>query len=416
MTRLGDGGRSCPEPGLMMRELQERDSPHNTNRLSIDPGSALSAPVLIPTKKTTPVSPFRCSLTCFMAAISQISVNRIYTKNTVTFFHFLYLSVIAYLLIISVDRLSFGKYRNRHSYRVEKGRLLGTRDPRRHPPARSAEDGYCANRRLGPCALRPANVDARHVDARPALVEQTGMRRCAPMTEGDFGIGEAVATPLVYLVDDDKDFREEMVFGLSRLGINIVGFDGAAPLYRAYAARPSDIVILDIGLDGEDGLSIAAQLRVSRSVGIVLATARGSVDDRINGFKRGADAYLVKPIDVRELAVTIEALNRRLNGRSIPSAPAPQWTLVEGGWVITDGIGHRLRLTTSEKRILELLIRERGKTVERRALVEAIGADVYDFSYGHLDTIVSRLRRKARQSNMLLPLHAIRGLGFTFAD
>ena len=235
-------------------------------------------------------------------------------------------------------------------------------------------------------------------------------------SEGDFETNDIAATPLVYLVDNDKDFREEMVFGLSRLGLNVHGFDGAASLYRAYAARPSDIVILDIGLDGEDGLSIAAQLRASQSVGIILATARGSVDDRINGFRMGADAYLVKPVDVRELAVTIEALNRRLNRRSVASAPSPQWTLVEGGWVLIDGIGHRLRLTTSEKRILELLLSERGKTVDRRALIEAIGADVYDFSYGHLDTIVSRLRRKAKQSNMLLPLHAIRGLGFTFAD
>lgn len=237
------------------------------------------------------------------------------------------------------------------------------------------------------------------------------------MSEGDFEADNIATTPLIYFVDGDQGFREEMVSGLSRLGLNVYGFDGAAPLYRAYAARPSDIVILDIDLNGEDGLSIAAHLRASRSVGIVLVTTRGSVDDRINGLKTGADAYLVKPVDVRELAATIEALDRRLNRRS-PASPStsPQWMLMEGGWVLTDGMGHRLRLTTSEKRILELLLSERGKTVERRALVEAIGADVYDFNYGHLDTIVSRLRRKAKQSNMPLPLHVIRGLGFTFSD
>ena len=239
----------------------------------------------------------------------------------------------------------------------------------------------------------------------------------APMSETDFETNDLTTTPLIYLVDDDEDFREEMVAGLSRLGLNVHGFDGAAALYRAYATQPSDIVILDISLDGEDGLSIAAHLRASQSVGIVLATARGSVDDRINGLKT-ADAYLVKPIDVRELAATVEAINRRLNRNSIvsPPPPAAQWTLVEGGWVLTDGMGHRLRLTTAEKRILELLLKERGKTVERRALVEAMGADIYDFNYGHLDTILSRMRRKAKQSDMLLPLHAIRGLGFTFAD
>lgn len=244
------------------------------------------------------------------------------------------------------------------------------------------------------------------------------MHRRASMSQRDFETNDIMTAPLIYLVDDDEDFREEMISGLSRLGLNVHGFDGAAPLYRAYARRPSDIVILDIGLDGEDGLSIATHLRASQSVGIVLATARGSVDDRINGLRTGADAYLVKPIDVRELAATVEALIRRLSRSSIVSAPPADagWRLVEGGWVLTDGMGHRLRLTTQEKRILELLLRERGKTAERRALVEAMGADVHDFNYARLDTIVSRLRRKAKQSGMLLPLHAIRGSGFTFAD
>lgn len=238
------------------------------------------------------------------------------------------------------------------------------------------------------------------------------------MIEEEFEPGnDAKITPLVYLVDDDGDFQEEMVFGLSRLGLNVRGFHNAADFYRAYAARPSDIVILDIGLDGEDGLSIAIHLRASRSVGIVMATARSSIDDRVNGLKKGADAYLVKPIDVRELAATVVAVHERLNRHRTPSpSPTPRWALVEGGWVLTDGMGHRLRLTISEQRLLGRLFSERGKTVERRALVEAMGADVHDFNYAHLDTIVSRLRRRAEKSKMLLPLHAIRGLGFAFTD
>lgn len=141
------------------------------------------------------------------------------------------------------------------------------------------------------------------------------------MSEGDLETDNIAATPLIYLVDRDEGFREEMVSGLCRLGLNVHGFDGAGPLYRAYAARPSDIVILDISLDGEDGLSIAAHLRASQSVGIILASARGSVDDRIKGLRTGADAYLVKPVDVRELAATIEAIDRRLNRRGIASPP-----------------------------------------------------------------------------------------------
>lgn len=223
--------------------------------------------------------------------------------------------------------------------------------------------------------------------------------------------------PLVYLVDDDEDFREEMVLGLARLGLNVLGFDNAASLYRAYAVRPSDIVILDIGLVGENGLSIAAHLRSSKLVGIIIATARGNVEDRIHGLEAGADAYLVKPIGVGELAATVVTLYERLNKhRSALPSPDLEWALLESGWVLTDGMGHRLRLTTTEQRLLARLFVERGETIHRRALVEAIGEDVYEFNYNYLDTIVSRLRRRAKKAGMAPPLHAIRGIGFTFTE
>ncbi|QFP64591.1 response regulator transcription factor [Brucella anthropi] len=232
------------------------------------------------------------------------------------------------------------------------------------------------------------------------------------------GKDEAASIPLVYLVDDDDDFREEMVFGLASLGFGTHGFESAAALYRAYAAKPADIVILDVGLKGENGLSAAAHLRSSQSVGIIMVTARGSIDDRINGLESGADAYLVKPVDIRELAATVMAVYNRLERSVAVTSPclSPEWVLVESGWVITDGRGHRLRLTTSEQRILSRLLDERGAIVKRHDLIVALGEDIYEFNYAHLDTIVSRLRRRAKNAGIVLPLHAIRGKGFTFAD
>lgn len=90
--------------------------------------------------------------------------------------------------------------------------------------------------------------------------------------------------------------------------------------------------------------------------------------------------------------------------------------MVEGGWVLSDGTGNRLRLTNSEHCFLGCLFRERGKTVGRVALVEAMGEDIYDFNYARLDTIASRLRKRAEKFDMHIPLHTIRGLGFAFAD
>lgn len=227
--------------------------------------------------------------------------------------------------------------------------------------------------------------------------------------------GGTALAPLVYIVDDDADFREEVELGLSSLGFEVRGFPDAFALYRAYAVRPSAIVLLDIGLQGEDGLSIASHLRSSGSVGIVIVTARGSLDDRVDGLQKGADAYLVKPVELRELAATILALNQRLKMNS-DTLVQPKWALLEGGWLLSDGLGHRLRLTRSEQLLLGRLFVERGATVDRLALAEALGGDVYEFNFGHLHTVASRLRRRAAKAGMELPLHAIRGQGFAFTD
>lgn len=222
---------------------------------------------------------------------------------------------------------------------------------------------------------------------------------------------------IIYIVDDDEDFLDEVVAGLSRLGWYVRGFPNATTLYRAWASKAADILILDVGLDGEDGLSIATHLRSSQSIGLVMVTARGAIEDRAAGLRAGADAYLVKPVSVRELAAILEALNDRLSSLgNLAPRKALEWALVEGGWVLVDGMGHRLRLTTAEQRILGRLFVERGATVARAALVQALEEDIYDFNYSHIDTIISRLRRRAKKANMTLPLHAIRGEGFTFTD
>src|SRR6218665_3601016 len=98
-------------------------------------------------------------------------------------------------------------------------------------------------------------------------------------------VGAAIA-PLVYLVEDDDDLREEMVFGLSNLGLTVQGFPSAAALYRAYAVRVPDVVVLDIGIGEENGFTVASHLRASPSLGIIMATARGSMTDRMEAIER----------------------------------------------------------------------------------------------------------------------------------
>ncbi|WP_240531328.1 response regulator transcription factor [Variovorax boronicumulans] len=117
----------------------------------------------------------------------------------------------------------------------------------------------------------------------------------------------------VYLVEDENDIREALVYSLNQMNFVVTGFADATSFYRAFAVARCDIAVLDVGLPGEDGFTIAGHLRSASNVGIVLATARAGSSDRIQGMRAGADAYLVKPMHPEELAATLEAVGRRLS-------------------------------------------------------------------------------------------------------
>ncbi|MDM0120020.1 response regulator transcription factor [Variovorax arabinosiphilus] len=229
------------------------------------------------------------------------------------------------------------------------------------------------------------------------------------------------------MIEDDDDLREEMVFALGELGFEAQGFPAAPAFYKAFALAPCDIAVVDIGLPGESGLSIVSHLRSIRQIGVVLVTARGQLEERLLGLRHGADAYLVKPVHMAELAETLNAIARRL--RTEPAiavdvhadapAPAPQepkrsgpWRLLEGDWVLSDPEGRRMKLTTSERAFVACLFRHRGSAVSRDELIRALGGDVFDFDGHRIDAIASRVRRKAEKLGMRLPLHSVRGTGY----
>lgn len=224
-----------------------------------------------------------------------------------------------------------------------------------------------------------------------------------------------------------------MVFSLGELGFEAAGFAAASPFYKAFALAPCDIAVVDIGLPGESGLSIVAHLRSIRGVGLVLVTARGQLEDRLNGLRQGADAYLVKPVHMEELAETLNALGRRLHRdrprgttlqASEPTAASVlaatvqngrdrhDWRLLEGDWVLCDPEGRRIKLTTTERVFVACLFKSRGSAVSRDDLIRALGGDVFDFDGHRIDAIASRVRRKAEKQGMQLPLHSVRGTGY----
>ena len=138
----------------------------------------------------------------------------------------------------------------------------------------------------------------------------------------------------VAIVEDEMILREELSFQLTHLGFEVHAFENAEQFYRYLAVHPETMVVLDIGLTGEDGLSICRHLRSANAeMGIVFVTARSLREDRLIGLQAGVDAYLTKPVDIVELVLILRRLSLRLLKVSTdtqnrrPSSASPSLTV-----------------------------------------------------------------------------------------
>lgn len=224
-----------------------------------------------------------------------------------------------------------------------------------------------------------------------------------------------VAGPAVRLalVEDEPVLRTELAFQLGHQGFSVAAFECAAQLYRHLAVAPVGIALLDIGLDGEDGLSICRHLRAhDPSFGIVFLTARGLRDERLAGLEAGADAYLVKPVDLDELVLVL----RRLAARATAPAAAPSdWRLeLERGLLYTP-TGAEVRLSIAEIHVMAALLRHVGGVCTHVTLAQALGLLPEEYDRHRAEVILSRLRARVRRdTNLALPVVAVRGQGYRF--
>ena len=210
--------------------------------------------------------------------------------------------------------------------------------------------------------------------------------------------------------------REYLVSGLARLGLTVIGVPDGPALDAHLETQVTDIVILDIGLPGEDGYSIAARLRRLRPhLGIIMLTARAQTDDRVQGMDSGADLYFAKPVDLRELASAIGSLFRRLS-LGQPGANPVGWQLDALHSVLITPTGRAIALTDNELRFLTPLLEQAGQVVDRNLLSQAL-EQIPDAHAGRrMETMLSRLRSKVLQASPEepLPVRARHGRGYAF--
>jgi DNA-binding response OmpR family regulator len=214
----------------------------------------------------------------------------------------------------------------------------------------------------------------------------------------------------IAIIEDNFDLLDDLVLNLSHRGIAPSGFcDGAAFDAAMKEGGNWSVLVLDLGLPGEDGLSIARRLRENDPVlGIIMLTARGDVSDRIAGLSDGADMYLVKPVDMGELAAAVKAVARR-----VPAAgTADTWLLDAVNMKLSSPSGREIELTYPETQLINRLAQSPDHFGERDALIEAMGKNPNAYDPRALEVALSRLRQKLGEES---PLKAVRARGYIFA-
>ena len=208
-------------------------------------------------------------------------------------------------------------------------------------------------------------------------------------------------TPHILVVDDAREIREPLAKYLAKNGLRASVAGGAADARAALKTSAIDLVVLDIMMPGEDGLSLCRHLRETADIPVILLTAMAEDTDRVVGLEIGADDYLTKPFNPRELLARIRAVLRRANSVPRPRESTPRERLRFGGWVLDmdrreligdDGVA--APLSTAEFKLLTAFLRRPRITLSRQQLLDLTsgrGAEVFDRT---IDNQVSRLRRK----------------------
>jgi DNA-binding response OmpR family regulator len=222
----------------------------------------------------------------------------------------------------------------------------------------------------------------------------------------------------ILIVDDDPVVRDILSHSLSESGYRIEECVDGDRVEAVLQAFPADIVLLDIRLPGTDGLTLTRRLRASSDIGIILVTRLDDEVDRIVGLEIGADDYIAKPFNLREVRARVSALMRRIaaNGRSDVSQTLRfgTWSLNLATQRLRHANGEEVRLTPGEYQVLACLV-QRPQKLTMRDHVVTMGSDAVSLSAESLDVLVSRLRRKLgdnpRDPQLIQTVH---GQGYVF--
>jgi two-component system, OmpR family, response regulator len=228
--------------------------------------------------------------------------------------------------------------------------------------------------------------------------------------------------PHLLVVDDDRGIRELLGDLLPKRGFKVTAVRDEPEMRRVLASAEVDLIILDVMLPGRDGLSICRDLRATERTPIVMLTARGDPVDRVVGLEMGADDYLPKPFDLRELEARVRAVLRRSGQDNGPTGSERGKVLGFSGWKLevqqrqlSSPEGMIVELTSGEFDVLMAFAERPQRILSREQLIDiARGRDATPFDRS-IDVQISRLRRKIEDDPKLpILIKTVRGGGYLF--
>lgn len=232
----------------------------------------------------------------------------------------------------------------------------------------------------------------------------------------------ACPAPRVLIVDDDPDLCDLLSEYLAANGLTVAAAGDGAAMRQAMARQMPDVVVLDLMLPGEDGLSLARELRARSEVGILMLSARGEEMDRVIGLEVGADDYVAKPFSPRELLARVRALLRRTRAATTAATPVAIPERYCFGPFALDIAAHRLlrdglevHITTAEFELLRVFVERPNRVLNRDDIIDLLKGYDRDPFDRTVDIRVTRLRRRI-EANPSHPtyIRTVRGEGYLF--
>lgn len=224
--------------------------------------------------------------------------------------------------------------------------------------------------------------------------------------------------PRILIVDDDERLCRALARYLRQENYRVQTARSGAELRKLLAAGPPDLLILDLMLPDEHGFNLARELRAAFDFAIVMLTGKSDTVDKVVGLELGADDYMTKPFDPRELLARVRSVLRRVSASGNARLPGSVvcfggWTLDLAAYELTDPEGHPVNLTAHEFRLLAALIEHHHEVVTRSAILDLLTQREWTPYDRSVDVLVAKLRKKlGDDSHQPSLIKTIRGVGY----